>query len=70
MSSTFTHGPDLNDRRVLKLAYTVGEAVAALGIGKTTLYKLIKEGQINTVKIGARTLIPTGAIQSLLTNEN
>ena len=36
---------------------TVKEALKYLKVGRTTLYKLIKEGKIKPVKIGKRTLI-------------
>lgn len=37
-----------------KLAYTINEAVAASGLGRTTL---IKRGELPRLKVGARTLI-------------
>ena len=42
----------------MKIAYTVNEAAAALGIGRTFLYELIKAGEIRPAKLGSRTLIP------------
>lgn len=39
-------------------AYTVEEAAIALGVGKVTVYRLLKEGQLRRCKIGRRTLIP------------
>lgn len=40
-----------------KLAYTVAEACAAAGIGRTTLYQHIRDGRLHTFKCGRRTLI-------------
>lgn len=40
-----------------KLAYRIDEAVAATGIGRTSLYEMIKAGALKTRKIGRRTLI-------------
>jgi excisionase family DNA binding protein len=42
-----------------KLAYTIAEACAAAGIGRTTLYQHIRNGHLRTFKIGRRTLIRT-----------
>lgn len=41
-----------------KFNHRIPEAADLLGIGRTTLYLLIKEGEIRTVKIGERTLVP------------
>lgn len=40
-----------------KLAYTVDEAIAVCGLGRTTLYELMKQRELPYVKVGARTLI-------------
>ena len=45
---------------------TVEGAKRALGIGHTTLYKLIGEGKLSTVKIGRRTLVKTDSIRALV----
>ena len=52
--------------RFMKLAYTINEAVKATGIGRTTLYGLIKSGQIEIVKLGTRTLIKAPALQQFI----
>lgn len=49
-----------------KLAYRIPEAVAATGIGRSTLYELIKEGAIKTKKLGASTLIPRAELEKLI----
>ena len=49
-----------------KFAYSVNEAIKILGLGRTTLYKLIASGLLKTVKIGGRRLIPRAAIEALL----
>lgn len=51
-----------------RLTYSVADAVEALSVGKTTLYKLIAEGRIKTIKIGSRTLIPADIVHSLAQN--
>jgi excisionase family DNA binding protein len=40
-----------------KLALTINEAVAYSGVGRTTLYKLVKEHKILLRKLGKRSLI-------------
>jgi excisionase family DNA binding protein len=49
-----------------KLAYNVGEAKAALGISRATLYRLIERGELRTFKIGTRTLITHEEMDGLL----
>ena len=51
------------------LTVTIREACRATGIGKTTLYKLIDNGQIRRVKIGKRTLVRFDDLQKLVTPE-
>ena len=41
-----------------KRAYRVNEAVAAYRLSRSTLYKLISDGTLRTVKIAGRRLIP------------
>jgi excisionase family DNA binding protein len=48
-----------------KRAYRVNEAVAAYRLSRSTLYKLIAEGTLRTVKIAGRRLIPRDAIEAL-----
>lgn len=42
---------------LMKLAYSILEACDLLSIGRTTLYSLIKSGDLQTRKVGRRTLI-------------
>lgn len=41
-------------------------AAKAMGIGRTSIYSLIKEGRLDTVKIGRRHLIKTESIRRLI----
>lgn len=45
---------------------TVAEACAQLRISKWTLYRLIQSGQLASVKIGSRRLIPMRAITKFI----
>jgi excisionase family DNA binding protein len=51
---------------------SIPDAQRALGIGRSTAYRLIDEGKLETVKIGRRTLIRVSSIRSLAgeTNDN
>ncbi|MDP9412724.1 MAG: helix-turn-helix domain-containing protein [Pseudomonadota bacterium] len=49
-----------------KISYTVNEAADACGLGRTTLYKLISEGELTPIKIGARTLIRRVDLEAML----
>ena len=46
-----------------KLAYTLKEASATLGVGKTTIYKALATGELHAKKLGSRTLIPADALR-------
>lgn len=49
-----------------KLSYNVPEALAALGIGRTSLYKLAGEGKLDLRKVGGRTLVTAASLQRLI----
>ena len=49
-----------------KLSYGVDEAATALGIGRTSLYKLNKAGRLPFVKVQGRTLIRRNDLEDLL----
>jgi excisionase family DNA binding protein len=50
------------ERRALSVKET-GEAV---GVSRATVYRLIGQKRLSTVKIGSRTLVPVAAIDALL----
>lgn len=41
-------------------------ASKALGLGRTTIYALIADGRLETVKLGRRRLIKTASIRQLI----
>ena len=60
-----------NTRTVLKtaeekLTYSVPEAAEMLGIGRSAAYQAIRSGQIPSVKIGKRIIVPKVALQRKL----
>ena len=52
----------LNNKRALR----INDYCAAYGLGRSTVYKLMKEGKLRTVLIGGRRLIPVEAAEALL----
>lgn len=52
----------LRDRPTL----TVAEAAHLLGIGKNTAYVAVKNGELPSLKIGGRILVPTARLFALL----
>ncbi|MEO1656716.1 MAG: helix-turn-helix domain-containing protein [Pseudomonadota bacterium] len=41
------------------------DAARALSVGRSTVYKLISQGDLETTKIGTRTLVTTRSIKAL-----
>lgn len=52
-----------------RLAYSVPEASAAIGIGKTKLYALIAQGVLPSTLIGKRRLIRAADLDALITGQ-
>ena len=48
------------------LVCSVELAAKVLGIGRTSLFKLIREGKLHPVKIGRRTLLPMTDLKSYI----
>jgi excisionase family DNA binding protein len=51
-----------------RLAFSVGEARKLLGLSRGLIYEAIRTGQISSVRIGRRILIPRAALEKLLAN--
>lgn len=47
------------------ITYRINDFAKAVGISRTSIYQLIKEGKIKPVKIAGRTLIPASEVQRL-----
>lgn len=48
------------------LAHQIPAACHRLGIGRSSLYELIRAGQLQTIRIAGRTLIPETELQRLV----
>jgi excisionase family DNA binding protein len=48
-----------------KRAYRIDEACHCLGIGRTSLYSLVKAGELRLIKIAGRSLVPYSEIERL-----
>lgn len=49
-----------------KVAYSVEEAAQALSLGRSTVKKLIATGELASVRVGRRRLIPRSALESYI----
>jgi excisionase family DNA binding protein len=47
-------------------ALSIKEAAQACSLSRATLYRLIADGKLTTLKIGARRLVTVGALEALL----
>jgi excisionase family DNA binding protein len=55
---------DTHNKR--RLTITVPEAAEQLGISKNAGYTAVKSGEIPTIKIGKRILVPLAALERML----
>lgn len=46
--------------------YKINEVAQSLGLSRTTIYKLIGQGKLRRIKIGATTLIAAESVDDLL----
>lgn len=49
---------------VVRLLVSVDEASAMLSVRRTTLYRLMEQGELERCKIGARTLVTVSSIEA------
>jgi excisionase family DNA binding protein len=47
-------------------ALSIRETATVCGLSRATIYRLIEHGKLTTLKIGARRLVPVGALDALL----
>jgi excisionase family DNA binding protein len=51
---------------VKPLAYTTFQVTILLTISRAMVFKLIRQGELKTFKVGTRTLIPVGEIDEFI----
>lgn len=49
-----------------RMAYSINDTAKTLSLGRTTVYALIKEGRLETFKLGRRTLVKAESIRRLV----
>ena len=49
-----------------RLTYTVGEAAKAIGVSRGLAYELVRRGDLRTVHVGRRVLVPRDAVRGFL----
>lgn len=49
-----------------RAAYRPLELVPVLGLGRSTIYRLLRSGAIRSVKAGRRTVVPADAVAEFL----
>lgn len=52
-----------------QLTVSVSAATKVLGLGRTSIYALIKQNRIEKIKIGRRTLLTTSSLRRLINND-
>lgn len=54
------------DNTEQKGTYSIPEAAKFLGIGRNAAYEAVRKGQIPTIRIGRRLLVPKAALSKML----
>lgn len=66
-AGTTEHFREQHERRAIEpITMRVPDACRYLGIGRSTLYVLIGEGEIEVIKLGSSTLVLTSSLRSLV----
>lgn len=53
-------------RDIPRISYTITEAIAATGIGRSTLFALIRDDRVKSVRIGRRRLILADSLRAFV----
>lgn len=46
--------------------YGINDVMEATGLGRTTVFGLIKDGKLRSVKVGRRRLVPAAALDEFI----
>lgn len=49
-----------------RFAYSINETAHALSLGRTSVYAMIADGRLETIKLGRRTLVKAESIRRLI----
>ena len=49
-----------------RATYSVPEAAKRLGVGRGTAYEAVRKGQIPSIQVGGRILVPREALEKML----
>lgn len=63
-----THTPPDHDPATERLAYSTTEFAEAFGVTRTHVQNLIARGELRSVRLGRRRLIPRQVVDDLLAN--
>ena len=66
MTKSFGDRTPPSTPQVPRVAFSIPETAAALGVGRTLVYKFIEEGQLKSLKLGKRHMITAQEIQDFL----
>lgn len=47
-----------------KIGYSIDETIEATSLGRTVVYELLRSGELESIKVGRRRIIPADAIRS------
>lgn len=53
---------------MVRLTYTVEEAAEALGISRAAAYRCVKRGELRSVQLGRRIVVPVSAVDDLVSS--
>ena len=52
------------------IAVSINDTVKMLGVGRTSIYEMIKDGRLEAFKLGRRTLVKAESIRRLVDGQN
>ena len=52
-----------------RLTLSIAETAQALGISRPSVYTLLRQGELPTIKLGRRTLIPVDALRQWIADQ-
>jgi excisionase family DNA binding protein len=55
---------------MLRLTISIAEAAKVLGIGRNTAYEAAQRGDIPTIRVGRRILVPKAGLERLLSESD